>query len=138
MNSSEFEDYLDRFGSDLTVWPAMLGEEARQLLKSDETVQAVYQAALDMDELLADTMQVSVPLGLRTRVLAQVENAPKRTLLDQWLQFMWKPIVAGVLPLVVGFSLGVVEPDNLTEIENSLADVTFVEYSIDNGGDYEP
>lgn len=135
MNLAQFEERLDHFGSDLKSWPEADRDEAARLIASNTRAKRVYEAALETDVLLDEVMAVRMPLGLKQRVLGQVPGRSTDYRGARWHSFIWKAFVAGVLPLMVGFSLGVADQDMHTDIEDTLLEVAYLEYSLDNGAD---
>lgn len=105
MDLADFEHALDRHGADVDRWPDHLIPEVRGLLESSAAARELLEETrrLDsvLDEMLAD---VPVPLGLKTRVLANVPLA------EPWLQWWtakaWRPAALALAPLVVGVGVG--------------------------------
>ena len=105
MDLADFERALDRHGADLDRWPDQLVPRVRGLLESSasarELLEEVRRLESVLDEILPD---VPVPLGLKTRVLA---NVP---LVEPWLQWWtaksWRPAALALVPLIVGIGVG--------------------------------
>lgn len=114
-----FEALVDRHGAEPAGWPDALREQALKLLESSDDARRLYDDARLLDDTL-DTILVQAPqpLGLKTRVLA---NTPRR---DPWLDWftvrIWRPIVLGCLPLVVGFAVGANFADDPVDLEDQV------------------
>src|ERR1700754_3915414 len=76
MNVTEFEDCLDRFGSDLSDWPSRDREAGQALLaSSSEARHLLAEAALLADVL--STPAIRAPVGLADRIVLQaVKSKP--------------------------------------------------------------
>ncbi|MCE2424647.1 MAG: hypothetical protein J4F45_06035 [Pseudomonadales bacterium] len=124
MDLVDFENALDRHGAELDRWPAPLAPPARELLEVSTDARRLLEDALRLqtvlDEILAD---VPAPLGLKTRVLA---NLPA---VEPWLQWWtakaWRPAALALVPLVVGFGVGMnvagrLDEDTATDDEDML------------------
>lgn len=106
MDIETFEHALDRHGPDLDRWPDIHAAEARSLLESSEHARDLLVEARELDAALLDVLSnVPAPLGLKTRILA---NLPER---EAWLEWFgvkaWRPVGLALVPLLVGFSVGV-------------------------------
>ena len=114
MDLADFENALDRHGAELDRWPAPLAPQARELLEASAPARRLLEEARRLeavlDEILAD---VPAPLGLKTRVLANLPSA------EPWLQWWtakpWRPAALALVPLVVGFGVGMNVAGSLDE-----------------------
>ena len=105
MDDETFEDSLDRHGPDLDRWPGALAAEGRILVERSPRARELLVDARELESTLDALLpSVGAPLGLRTRVLA---NLPAREAWFEWLTVKaWRPAALALLPLVVGFGVG--------------------------------
>ena len=106
MDIETLEDALDRHGPDVDRWPDAHAAEARSLVESSARARDLLAEARELDAALLDVLSnVPAPLGLKTRILA---NLPER---EAWLEWFgvkaWRPVGLALVPLLVGFSVGV-------------------------------
>lgn len=105
MDDETFEHFLDRHGPDLERWPDDLAAGARNLVEHSTRARAALLEARELESVLEDLLgAVAAPLGLRTRVLA---NLPEREAWLEWLTVKaWRPVALAMVPLVIGFGVG--------------------------------
>ncbi|MDE0419968.1 MAG: hypothetical protein OXK76_03640 [Gammaproteobacteria bacterium] len=105
MDEKTFEDALDRFGPHLDRWPANLATAARSLVDDSAGARRLLGEARELDAALDEVLpSVAAPLGLRTRILA---NLPEREAWFEWLTIrVWRTAALALVPLVVGFGIG--------------------------------
>ena len=130
MTNAEFAECLDRYGANLEEWPAQVQATGRAFA---DTAQGRRQleAAQRFEALLAETLDVSAPFGLKERILANAE--PRPTDFASWLSGpLWRPIAFAVAPLAVGFTLGFTYPDT-DSLEEAVAVIAFSEVEEVNG-----
>lgn len=105
MDDETFEHFLDRHGPDLERWPDDLAAGARSLVEHSARARATFLEARELEAMLDDLLgAVAAPLGLRRRVLA---NLPEREAWLEWLTVRaWRPVALAMVPLVIGFGVG--------------------------------
>ncbi len=114
MELVDFENALDRHGAELDRWPAPLVHQARELLEASAPARRLLEEARQLeavlDEILAD---VPTPTGLKTRVIANLPSV------EPWLQWWtakaWRPVALALVPLAVGFGVGMNVAGSLDE-----------------------
>ena len=106
MDIETFEDAMDRHGPDLDRWPDVRAAEARSLVESSARARDLLAQARELDLALRDLLSSApAPLGLKTRILA---NLPEREVWLEWFGVKaWRPVGLALVPLLVGFSVGV-------------------------------
>ena len=105
MDDEPFEDSLERYGPDLARWPGALAPAGRTLVERSPRARELLAEARELESTLDDLLPcVGAPLGLRTRVLV---NLPAREAWLDWLTVKaWRPVALALLPLAVGFGVG--------------------------------
>lgn len=105
MDDETFEHSLDRYGPDLDRWPGTLAAEGRTRLERSARARELLVEARELESALDHLLpSVKSPLGLRTRVLA---NLPLREAWFEWLTVKaWRPAALALVPLAVGFGIG--------------------------------
>lgn len=105
MDDETFEHFLDRFGPDLERWPGNHVAAAKRRVEQSAQAREAHLEARELESILDDLLpSVSAPLGLRTRVLA---NLPEREAWLEWLTVKaWRPVALALVPLVIGFGVG--------------------------------
>ena len=68
MNEQNFEEYLDLHGSELSSWPEHLRDEAYELLSQSSSAQALLDAQVAVDQVLADVMVVPKTFSLEQKI----------------------------------------------------------------------
>ncbi len=121
MDDETFEHLLDRHGADLERWPEELAAQARSVAKRSARAHALLAEARELESALNDLLpSVAAPLGLRTRVLA---NLPERDAWFEWLAVKaWRPAALALVPLVVGFGVGLNVAQGADAIEDAVED----------------
>jgi hypothetical protein len=117
MNQQQFEALLDRLGSDLDTWPEADARAARALLASSADAVAALTVASAVARHLEGQRQHRAPRGLATRI-AVAATAPRERvrpplerLLEQLLNPPWRPALLALLPLALGFVIGLQQAD---------------------------
>ena len=75
MKFEEFEDHLDRFGEDLTVWPPSAREAGIELLRDSAEAREIMEEAQALRRAMAAVAPVRAPAGLADRVVAEALSA---------------------------------------------------------------
>lgn len=105
MDDETFEHSLDRFGPDLDRWPGKHAAEAKRRVEQSVHAREAHLEAVELEFALDVLLPaVAAPLGLRARVLA---NLPEREVWLEWLAVKaWRPVALAMVPLVIGFGVG--------------------------------
>ncbi|MEQ8486638.1 MAG: hypothetical protein RIB46_19925 [Pseudomonadales bacterium] len=117
MNQQQFEALLDRLGSDLNTWPEADARAARDLLASSADAAAALAAASAVARHLEGRRQHRAPHGLAARIVAAAATprgrlgSPLERLLEQLLNPPWRPALLALLPLALGFVIGLQQAD---------------------------
>ena len=122
-----FSDNLDRWGSNLNNWPSAEAESAQLLMASSVQARAEFASAEKLQTLLH-----ALPVPTASAALtAQIASSTPKDFweqLSQWFSVsLWRPVLAGSLPLVIGFALGftmTINPDDEMADEISLLSLT--------------
>jgi hypothetical protein len=154
MNTNEmtvraFAEMLDRHGADASRWPELQGAE--RLLASDATARRLLKEARGLEELLRASLPAPSPTTARMR--AEIRG---RLSTGRWQQLtdwfdrgpLLRPLMAALLPLGLGFVLGLGFPEPAAE-DDLLAAVsllafdqgTYLDESLNvsaEGGEYAP
>ena len=119
MDDDTFEECLDRHGPDLDRWPGTLAAGGRILLERSARARDLLAEARELESALDHLLPaVDAPLGLRTRVLA---NTPQREAWLDWLAAnVWRPAALALVPLAVGFGVGL----NAAQASSGIDDAT--------------
>lgn len=116
--NTELDELLSRHGTQPRNWPAEARPPAQALLRESASARALLAEAERLERALAAMPTPPVPLGLRTRILA---NATPR---DAWLQWLttrvWRPASLACLPLLLGIALGANVADDTADLEDSV------------------
>ena len=126
MTPEDFEAMLDRLGARLDQWPESERDRAALLLRESDAARRSYEAARQLDNLLDEALPEIDPVGLRSRILAGIEAAPPLPWFDWLTQALWRPAAFALIPLVLGFTLGVTTIEIDSDLEDS---VTFLAFS---------
>jgi hypothetical protein len=125
MNIKRFKRILDAYGTRQENWPGGEREAARLLLGSDPECASLLQRYHPLDTRL-DKYVIRIPPDLSEKILGKIP----RPLIDRligWLipdvrSEIWKPAIAGSLPLILGMMLGASALGNLLDDAESDAD----------------
>jgi hypothetical protein len=134
---TEFVYNLDRLGSNPDLWPQPDAEAARRLLADSIAAQQALAAARTLDAGLQHLPHISAPPGLLARVSRRPEPDLWETLTLWFTTALWRPLLAGTVPLIAGFILGfTLAPDTNDTMADQMSLVT-VSTSIDAAGNEE-
>ena len=134
MTNEEFGDRLDRYGANLEDWPPADRAAGRAFADTTEGRRQL-DAARAFDALLAETAAVPEPLGLKQRILANVDFRKGPMDFMSWLSApLWRLIALAAAPLAVGFTLGFTYPGT-DSLEEAVAVIAFSEIEEANGAD---
>ncbi len=128
MNEQNFEDLLDRHGSDLSLWPENVREDAHELLTQSPAARSMLNAEMIVDKVLSDAMVVPNADRLEQKIMARFAAQKRRFAFDQWLAFFWKPAFAATCSLAFGFYLGAANQELPVDLAEDLTYVTFYDH----------
>lgn len=126
MSDMDLITALDRYGADLTAWPAGLATRARQSLDSDRAFASAFAEAQALDRSIGEALAMrEPPLGYATRLAARAIDAGRkemrlfRTRLALALGGGWA-VAASVAGMVSANFLAASDPDMLHLAEAAL------------------
>ncbi|MXW53440.1 MAG: hypothetical protein F4X44_04500 [Gammaproteobacteria bacterium] len=129
MNHESFQSFVDRHGTDESLWPDTTeGKEARQLLEQSDLAQKILGENKRLFQLLEFAMSVPHPVGLEQRILRRVTTPPERNWTHFLASWILKPALVA-LPLVLGFVLGLTSTDSSVFVENEITATQFDDHS---------
>lgn len=154
MNTTEmtldaFAAMLDRHGAQAARWPEP--QAAERLLLRDATARRLLAEARGLEELLRESLPAPNPTTARMRaeIRGRLSTGPWQRLTD-WFDRgpLLRPLMAALLPLSLGFVLGLGFPEPATE-DDLIAAVsllafdqgTYLDESLNasaEGGEYAP
>ena len=136
MEDKTFEHLLDRHGPDFDRWPDNLAAQARHSLERSARARDLLLEARELQSALDEVLPaIDAPLGLRTRVLA---NLPEREAWFEWLTVTaWRAAALALVPLVVGFGVGLNVAQGATAVEDANDDVLLALFDPDELARYE-
>ena len=141
MNHIRLIEIINVYGTYSEKWPHDEREAATELLKSDLEAQTLIKNVKSFDLMLDEYRIVDKP-NLSAKILS---NLPKKPWLDRliyWvlpsldglISHVWRPILAGSLPLIVGLIVG--NSFSTAEILDSWEDeILLVSLATSNTGD---
>ena len=104
LQNADLDELLSRHGAKPSRWPAEARAPAEALLRNSAGARALVAEAERLERGLDAMPTHPVPIGLRTRILA---NARPQ---DAWLRWLttslWRPASLACLPLLLGIALG--------------------------------
>ena len=105
MTLDEFENSLDRWGSNLAAWPEPARSEGTSLLRESEAARRELAHAQNIDDLLAATHRA--PASVRQEIVDRVAANDVWQRLAEWFaNTLWKPALAAACTLALGFAIG--------------------------------
>ena len=134
MTEGKFEELLDRYGSDLSLWPARDREAGRAMLEQNTAARALLNAQKSVDAQLDEAMVVPHPHGLEQKVMARFAAQKRRIEFGNWRMLFWKPAFAAACSLAFGFYLGAANQALPIDLAEDLTSVTFYDYEAWSGG----
>lgn len=128
MTIDEFEQGLDRYGGDLTRWPADLRASAEDLVGANRTAAELARIAARLDRALAHAVE---PLVLDAAfvggIAASLGNSRARDeVIRPTPRFVAWASMAAVAFLVTGYAIGLAVPaTTTTQSDDALASLIF-------------
>jgi hypothetical protein len=115
-----FIELLDRHGGDFGRWPPADAAFAAGILPRSADARRALEGARTLDAWLDEALPVPARNleGLRDRILASVTPADVLAPLFAWLQrgpLLWRPVALALVPLVLGFWIGIGVPPSAGE-----------------------
>lgn len=149
MTVHAFTRMLERHGADASRWPER--QAAERLVVRDAKARQLLEEARGLEDLLRASLPVPNPTAARMRadVRGRLSTGPSQQLVD-WFDRgpLWRPLMAALLPLGLGFVLGLGFPepaadDDLIAAVSLLAfdQGTYLDESLNasvEGGEYAP
>ena len=121
MRTKDLEVALDRYGGDLTRWPAKLAGEAEALIAGDADAARMAAAARALDATLDEAMQpLPVDAAFLGRITAHVGETPQHEVAVRATpRFAAWAGAAMVAFLVTGYAVGATLPDGYTQDDDA-------------------
>jgi hypothetical protein len=134
MTLEEFEKLLDVHGASLQRWPATAATRGRELLAESAHARAVHAQAEELEQELdlALPAQSLTTGALRARILDKVaRTTANRWGLDRFIGGAgWiRPMVMALIPLCLGFAIGVGYPESNGVSEDLVSDVSLFSFA---------
>lgn len=109
MNIDRFTQILEAYGTREANWPEDERHDAMRLLQSSDSCSALLQSHQSLDDLLDDYQPRASLLSSR-----HILRCLPQPLIDRFISWLipgqgenlWRPLLAGTLPLVVGVIIG--------------------------------
>jgi hypothetical protein len=112
MTRLEFEQALDRWGTDFSQWPVPEADHARAYLATDLEGRRLLDAAQQVDVFLLGMRQHTPPAYLAGRILAHAAEPDRLEQMLGWFSArMWRPALFAVVVTTAGFLTGIGAPD---------------------------
>ena len=128
MNLAQFEELLDQFGGDLSLWPADKAAEAEQLLSSSPSARQSIDSQKLVERRLTEILEPPPSLGLERRIVERWRNSLHKRWVSNWFGVSWKPTLAATCALAFGLYLGAMDQTFPIELEDDVAAVMFYDY----------
>jgi len=123
MTPDEFEEGLDRWGADLTRWPADAAARARACLAGTAEARRQFAAAARLDDQLRTLAAHQAPAWLATRIAARTAAAGRLDRLLQWFGArLWRPALLAVAVTAAGYVTGLAVREPLSAVDSALAE----------------
>lgn len=134
MTRDEFDAGLDRYGGDLSRWPAALREEAAVLTAADADAAAALQAAQRLDALMVQvTAPTPVDAALIGRIVSRSRTGRGETVLRPTGRLAGWVSAGLAATLMIGFAAGTLAP--LDQSNDAVAELLFSATDEDLDGD---
>ncbi len=135
MNIERVKAIIEAYGGDPLRWPQAERDEALAMLEQSDALESLLEDARRLDAVLDEIIPADAPTrALRSRILRIAKQTSGHTLIEGFLDWLLdgaprdrvlRPAMASLLPLLLGFALGVAAPENgVDEVlaQNELAD----------------
>lgn len=136
MNIQRVRQIIEAYGAEPARWPAAERDQALAMVERTPELTRLREEAGHLDAALDAFAPAIAPPALRDRILARTAGTSQRSpsALDRFLQWLLagtprerilRPVMASLLPLLVGFALGAFSPANGADevlVQNALAD----------------
>ncbi len=121
-------DALDRWGSDLDLWPIIAANEAKTLMASSPEATRLVQEFVALESELAKLREHQATPGLDVKILAELPTRDGVQRIVDWLSAsLWRPALAAAIPLALGFILGITIPEEDSQLADELSLLVFSE-----------
>ena len=135
MNIERVKTIIEAYGGDPSRWPQDERNEALAMLEQSDELELLMNDARQLDALLDAISPADAPNhALRAQILRIAKGSSAPTTIERLLEWLLdgtptervlRPAMASLLPLLLGFAIGVVTPDNgVNEVlaQDALAD----------------
>ncbi len=135
MNIERVKTIIEAYGGDPSRWPQDERDEALAMLGQSDALESLLEDARRLDAVLDEITPPDAPThALRMRILRAAEQTSGHTFIEGFVDWLLdgtprdrvlRPAMASLLPLLLGFALGVAAPENSVDevlAQNVLAD----------------
>ena len=113
MNTEQFAEYLDRWGSDLKLWPEVHRTPGEDLLRTSNRARELAAEAEALDQWLVAGGKHRAPLCLQQQIVRRLPDQDfGQRLLDWFAAAGWRPALAATCVLLAGFAIGIALPES--------------------------
>lgn len=129
MNIDDFEQGLDRWGSDLDSWPDPERDAASMLVERSERARALMVQGQALDGWLDEGRTHRAPMQLKQKILDQLPRPDIWQRAADWFaSAFWPPALTGACALLLGFATGTLLPAaNEETLIDDVAGLAFTE-----------
>ncbi len=133
MDIEQFENELDRYGTDFDAWPESLRDEAERLHASDERAAELVAATrlmmTTLDELTVPAPTPTLERRILDQVFEEIADEPTPSIVDQVIDWLtgafWRPVSLAFVPLILGFAIGLNVQEDVTDFESEVTILAF-------------
>ncbi len=135
MNIERVKTIIEAYGGDPLRWPQDERDEALAMLEQSDALESLLEDARRLDAVLDEITPPDAPTqALRKRILRAAAQTSGHTFIEGFVDWLLdgtprdrvlRPAMASLLPLLLGFALGVAAPENSVDevlAQNVLAD----------------
>ena len=132
MTLDEFEAHLDTHGAVLDRWPTAAATRGADLLATAPAARVLYAHA----QMLAKELDLVAPAdplttgALRARILEEVTQTMQRRGIGWFADGWLRPAVLALIPLCLGFAIGVGYPERSGVNDDLIYDVSVFAFAV--------
>lgn len=130
MTRDEFRDLLDRHGGSQARWPAASRAPAMALVRRDPETARMLAGARALDAALDALPAPALRGDFHGRVMGVLPRDFADAVWDWIAAGLWRPVGVALVPLVLGFTLGLAQHESAGEIDDEVLTLAFSDVSM--------
>ena len=131
MTHTEFENFLDRYGSNIDDWPEIYQSQASVLVQETPHLRSLLLRQATIENQI-QLMNKKAPSSLRRKIVNQIKTTEPMDVFINWLSFsLVRTTIALIVPVFIGMGLGSVVGSG-EHLQSEMDTISYTQYLLES------